>query len=455
MAFSVPRRPNVRTVQITWAAVAAFGLLTTSPVSAQVEGLPTIPGFSPPGAAPVSPAQTFDKTGPVAVQERTRPDIEPQGLRLGAFRVFPSLKETTSYDSNLFAEQSNTSQGVVFRSRPEVKIDNGPGDSVRTLNFNLYVEDARYIGHTGLSNDNVATTLALGSEFGPDTKARSLTGFSYAHQDPASFALNTPNTKVKKLPVLTTFSQDLGVTHEYGDVGAIALDGGYLRQDYENIQLTNGGAPIIQTILNSNAYHASPKLSYNMTPVLRPYVKPAYTRTDYDSNAFNNNEYALVVGTDFELRRLFRGTAFLGYKDREYDKSSNPAARGFTYGMNLTWLPTELLTVSAQGGQNFSDSLATSTNGTHSVVDAKTVSLSADYEVLRNVIASALAAFEDDNYLSTPREDKIYSAGTGLRYVITPQWEASAQYQYSKRNTNSAGFGYNRNLISAAVKLSF
>jgi hypothetical protein len=454
VAFSARPRPKFKRTQIACAAVAACGLLASSPVSAQIEGLPTIPGFAPPGAAPLSPAETFDKTGPVAVQERTRPDLEPQGLRLGTFRILPSLKETTSYDSNLFAEQSNTSQGVVIRSRPEVKIDNGPGPSVRTLNFNLYVEDARYIGHSGLSNDNVVTSLALGSEFGPDTRARSLTGFSYTHQDPSSFALNIPNTKVKRLPLLTTFSQDIGLSHDYGDVGAIAVDGGYLRQDYENIQLTNG-APINQTILNSNAYHVGPKLSYNLTPVLRPYFKPTYTRTDYDSDAFNNNEYALVAGTDFEFRRLFRGTAFLGYKDREYDKSSNPAARGFTYGMNLSWFPTELLTVSAQGGQNFSDSLATSDTGVHSVVDAKTVSVSADYEVLRNVIASALAAFEDDSYLSTPREDKVYSAGAGIRYVITPQWEASAQYQYSKRNTNAAGFGYDRNLISAAVKLSF
>jgi hypothetical protein len=453
MAFRVRRR-KIKKNQIACAAIAACGLFASSPVSAQVEGLPTIPGFSPPGVAPPSPATVFDKTGPVAVQERTRPDLEPQGLRLGAFRVFPSLKETTSYDDNLFAESSNASAGVVFRSRPEVKIDNGPGPSVRTLNFDLYVEDARYIGHSNLSNDNVATSLNLGSEFGPDTRARSLTGFSYAHQDPSNFALGVANTKITKLPVLKTFSQDLGLSHDYGDLGSVALDGGYQRLDYENIITTAGGI-INQTLLNSNNYHVGPKVSYNLTPVLRPYTKVDYSRTDYDANNFNNNEYALVVGTDFELRRLFRGTAFLGYKDREYDKSTNPGARGFTYGMNLTWFPTELLTVSAHGGQNFSDSLATSSTGVHSVVDAKTVSLSADYEVLRNVIVSALAAFEDDNYLSTTREDKVYSAGTGLRYVITPQWEASAQYQFSTRSTNAAGFGYDRNLISAAVKLSF
>jgi hypothetical protein len=455
MTLSGRRRSKIKKTQIACVAVAACGLFASSPVSAQVEGLPTIPGFSPPGVAPESPATVFDKTGPVAVQERTRPDLEPQGLRLGAFRVFPSLKETTSYDDNLFAESSNSSAGVVFRSRPEVKIDNGPGPSVRTLNFNLYVEDARYIGHSNLSNDNVATSLNLGSEFGPDTRARSLTGFSYAHQDPSNFALGTPNTKITKLPVLTTFSQDLGLSHDYGDLGSVALDGGYQRLDYENIQLPNGAAPINQTILNSNSYHVGPKVSYNLTPVLRPYAKVDYSRTDYDSNAFNNNEYALVTGMDFELRRLFRGTAFVGYKDREYDKSINPGARGFTYGMGLTWFPTELLTVSAHGGQNFSDSLATSNTGVHSVVDAKTVSLSADYEVLRNVIVTGLAAFEDDSYLSTTREDKVYSAGTGLRYVISPQWEASAQYQFSTRSTNATGFGYDRSLVSAAVKLSF
>ena len=454
MTLNVPLRPKGRLVAC--AAVAVLGVLASSQVSAQVEGLPTIPGFNPPALAPTSPAVTFDQTGPVAVQERTRPDLDPPGLRLGVFRVFPSLKETTSYDSNIFAESgsSNSSQGVVFRSRPEVKVDNGPGPSIRTLNFDLYVDDAQYIGHNSLSNDNVVTSLALGSEFGRDTRARSLTGFSYAHQDPSGFALNTPNVKIKTLPVLTTFSQDLGVTHDFGGVATVALDGGYQRLDYENIQATDGTV-INQTLLNSNAFHIAPKFSYNLTPVLRPYVKAGYVRTDYDSNAFNSNEYALVAGADFEFRRLIRGTAFVGYRDREFDKGANPTAAGVTYGINLNWFPTELLTVSAQGLQNFSDSLATSGGGLHSVVDVKTFSLSADYEVLRNVIVSALAAVEDDSYLSTTREDKVYSAGTGLRYLISRQWEASAQYQFSTRSTNTAGFGYDRSLVSAAVKLSF
>src|SRR5690242_13540193 len=211
MAFSVPQRPKTWAAQISCTAVVVFASFVSSPVSGQVEGLPTIPGFAPPGTAPESPAQVFDKTGPVAVQDRPRPDIEPQGLRLGAFRLFPSLKETATYDDNLFAESSRASSGMVLRSRPEVKIDNGPGQSVRTLNFDLYVEDDQYPGHNGLSNDNVGASLILGNEFGPETRARSLTGFSYAHQDPSSFALNIPNTKIKSLPSLTTFNQDLGL----------------------------------------------------------------------------------------------------------------------------------------------------------------------------------------------------------------------------------------------------
>jgi hypothetical protein len=218
MGFSVPRPSKVKATKAVWVALAAVGFLASAPASAQVEGLPTIPGFTPPGAPPPTPASIYDQIGPVTVQERQRPELQPPGLRAGAFRLFPSLKETTSYDDNIFAERGNASSGVVFRSRPEVKIDNGPGPSVRTLNFDLYVEDARYIGHSNLSNDNVSTLLNLGSEFGPDTKARSQTLFSYAHQDPSNFVIGTANTKVVSLPVLMTFAQDLGVTHEYGDL---------------------------------------------------------------------------------------------------------------------------------------------------------------------------------------------------------------------------------------------
>ena len=210
-----------------------------------------------------------------------------------------------------------------------------------------------------------------------------------------------------------------------------------------------------QTQLNGNTYQLGPKFGYDIAPSLRPYVQGLYTRYAYDNGVFDGNEYSLVAGTDFIPRRLFRGTAFVGYKERDYDSAGIPGASGITYGINLTWFATETLTVNALGAQNFYDSTATSVTGVHSTVNARSAALGADFEALRNLILSGVAGYENDDYLSTTRTDDIYSAGVGARYLLNRNWAVLAQYQYSNRQSTASGFSYDRQLISVALKFSY
>ena len=102
--------------------------------------------------------------------------------------------------------------------------------------------------------------------------------------------------------------------------GLWPFHGGYTRQDYQNVTLTNGTVEN-QTQLNGNTYRIGPKFTYDFAPDLRPFVQSSYARFAFDDNAFSANEYSGVVGADFDLRQLVRGTAFAGYKTHSYDSS--------------------------------------------------------------------------------------------------------------------------------------
>lgn len=432
-------------------ATAAFMTLASGPALAQLSGVPGVPGISVPAAA-ASPADVNTVNGPVSVLGRPRPEYTPPGLQVGIFQLFPALTELGTFDSNIFAAHHGTSD-VVFRTHPDMTVDDGPGPSLWTSKLNVYAEDDRYVSHSGLSNDNAGGTLALGGEFNHDLNGLSQTAFSYQHQDPGSLTTNLPFVSLRSLPAEITFSEDLGLAQDFSNAH-VAAQGGYTRQDLQNIELSNG-TTVAQTQLNGNFFRFGPKFAYDLGPGLRPFVQGGYNRYFYDSARFDANEYSGLVGNDFEAGPLIRGTVSVGYKVRDYDSPANPNAQGFTYGLQLTWFATQLLTVTGSGAQSFSASTVTSTTGVSSTTNIRNLAGEADYELQRNVIVSGLVSYENDDYQSTTRIDNIYAGGVGTKYLMTENLTALAQYQVTVRSSSASGFTYTRHVISAGVRLAF
>ncbi len=436
------------------ALACVSGLLASSPAPAQIiTGLPSIPGIVPLPSAPESPAEAKGEQGPVGILDRERPEFQAVPYNVKGIDFYPSIFETGTYDSNIYAARSNAASDFVVRSRPDLRADTGPGPAAVTAALDVYAEDDRYVGHSTLSNDNAGATLNFNDQFEQGLTGISRTAFVYQHQDPANLTTNTPGVTLRSLPALTTFSQDAGIDREFAQLGLI-IAGNYTRQDYQNVDLANGTVEN-QTQLNNNAFRIGPKLAYDFAPDLRPFVQGNYTRFIYDNNAFSANDYQGLAGADFDLRQLVRGTAFVGYKTHVYDQSSIPTAYSPTYGLNVTWFATEVLTLIATGSQTFYDSTVTSTTGIHSTIDTKNMAVEADYEALRNLIVTGIASYENDSYHSITRNDNIYSAELGVRYLVNQNWIAMAQYQLATKESSFGPFNYDRNTISVGLKLSF
>jgi len=427
---------------------AASLLLASAPAAAQVTGIPRVEPITPPGV----PSGIGEQTVPEGVLERPRPELEPQGLQIGGFQVLPSVTGIPTYDSNIFATQKSPTGDFVFHVRPELIVNNQKEPAIFGLNFDGYVEDVRYVDHGSLGHDDFGGTLDLFGDYSPLVRIESRTAYNYVHQDPASFTINVTTGALTHLPVLTTFSEDLSATRDVGLLG-LTLNGGYGREDYENF--TINGVTINQTQLDNNAFKIGPKVSYEVTPGIRPYVAGQYDRREYDHGVFDSNGFSLTTGSDFELSRLVHGGAYIGYKERDYNSSTISNVSGFTYGLNLAWYPTERLTITGTGLQDFSDTTITTANGVHSVLNAKIIRGEADYEVLRQVIVSGIASYENDDYGSTTRVDDIVTAGTGLKYIMNRNVTLFGQYLYSTRSSTLNGFNYDRHRVGVGLTLAY
>jgi hypothetical protein len=86
-----------------------------------------------------------------------------------------------------------------------------------------------------------------------------------------------------------------------------------------------------------------------------------------------------------------------------------------------------------------------------SASDDKLVKLSADYEVLRNVIAQAYFSYDLSNLRGIARTDNYPSAGAGVRYLMNEYLSTNLMYNFSDRTSNFPGANYTDDTISLTV----
>ena len=417
-----------------------FGL---APASAQLLGIPQINvPLPPPGEKP--------EPGPIGVLERPRPELQPQGFQLSGVSAFPSLVVGSTYDSNIYATGSNPLGDLLFNQHPALNLNTAP--SLTSFRFSVYGDFVEYLNSSQLSNVNGGALLGIRGDLAPTLLLESQTGVVYGHQDPASFSASVVNGPVPYLPAYTQFQQTLSATREVGALGA-SLSGSFRRSTYQDV-LVNG-ALLNQSQFNGNTYSVSPKVSYVISPPTRLYLQATYERSAYDSGNNDSTSYTGVLGSEFEFRRLIRGNVYGGFTQWAYDSSAMGAFRTFTYGVDVVWYPTEILTAKLSGKQYFSNSATPTATTTASLVNTKALQGQLDYEAGYQVILSAVAAYENDSYESVSRVDNIVKIGLTARYMVNSGASIDLVYLYTTRQSSQVGFSYDRQQVGLALKLQY
>ena len=280
----------------------------------------------------------------------------------------------------------------------------------------------------------------------------SRTGVVFGHGDPAFFSSPVANGPVPWLPAYTQLSQTLSATREVG-VLAASLSGSFQRSTYQNVLIY--GTFLNQAQFDGNVYTVSPKVSYLISPPTWLYVQGTYQRNAFDASGSDSSSFAGVLGAEFEIRRLIRGNVYAGYRERIYDSSGTGSVSGFTYGLDVAWYPTEILTAKLSGRQDFGDSAVPGAGTPSSVVNIRTIQGQLDYEAAREVIVTGGVAYENDNYLTTGRIDSSLRMGIGVKYMLGPNAVIDLQYLYSMRRSSETGFNYDRQQVGLAIKLQY
>ena len=418
-------------------------LLFVAPARAQLFGIPEV-------NVPLPRAGEVPDSGPIGVLDRPRPELDPQGFRYSGLTILPSLSAGPIFDSNIFVTASNATSDILFVEHPALRVDSERG--LLSFTFSAYGDFFQYVNNSQLGNTNGGVLLGLRGDLSPALLLESQTSVVYGHQDPSAFATSIANGPVPYLPAYTQLSQTLSATRELGMLAA-SLSGSFRRSTFQNVVIN--GALLNQSQFNGNVYTVSPKLSYLISPPTWLYVQATYERTSYDvSSGLESSSFAAVLGSDFEIRRLLRGNVYAGYRDRIYDSSGNSVS-GFTYGLDVAWYPTEILTAKLSGRQDFSDSAFQGAGTSASVINVKTIQARLDYEATREIILSGVIGYENDSYQSTTRTDNNLRLGTAVKYMLGPHAALDLHYLYSMRRSTQADFNYDRQQVGLSIKLQY
>jgi hypothetical protein len=163
-----------------------------------------------------------------------------------------------------------------------------------------------------------------------------------------------------------------------------------------------------------------------------------------------SNGFTAVTGVALDLGGVFFGDVYAGYL-AQYFGNDFSDVDGFTAGGTLTWNVTTLTTLNARAARI----IQPTTQAGSPAVLRTTGGLSADHELLRNLILTAAVTVTNDDYVDSNRNDDYYISGISARYLMNRNLYGTLGYQLVRRTTDgsdSDANSYWQNLVRVGIE---
>ena len=402
--------------------------------------------FGQDNSAPSNAVYASDEDYPVML--RPRPEYDAKGIPFGGFRLLPTLALSGSYDDNVLRAQTGALSDYFFTEAPAVRLQSQWAED--SLEFYGGASNYNYLT---LTQENLVDWNA-----GADSRIVVVDGSSiYGAVSAAQLheLLASPNTVgFQKSPNrYFQYHGEASATFQPNRFGLTA--GGsadnYIYQDTPLI----GGGFLNNKDRSYDEYQGYAKAFYDFSPGYS-----AFLRGSYDTRQFtvhldrtgvdrSSNGYRADGGVDLQVSRLVSGEVYVGYLNQDF-KAPLKNVSGLDYSVKLDWLATPLLTVHLTGARNLTPTTLTGAAAS----DDKSIGVSADYEVLRNLIFQGHANFVDSSYPGIARHDEAPDLGANVKFLINEYLSADLAYDYTQRATNVPGVKFQDNTVTVGVKFA-
>lgn len=390
--------------------------------------------------------------------------FDPVGVQLGSLRLKPYVEGFGGYDDNPYRQYNTTKTSPVVRGEVGTAIQSewskhglvgelrlGYSDFPKLKAANRPDGLGKVDGKIDVTRD---TTLDYGGAFNITTLR------------PGSPEIQPGSSNIKSTnqPVTWSAGGYVGGTHKFNRL-EVSLRGTLDRAQTGDATFSDGS---VQR-LSYNDYTtlgARPRLSYEITPGLKPFVEATVDRRIYDKmfdvHGFRRNSTGLAAraGVSFEATRTVTGEVSGGYVQRDYEDPRLIKLRGPTVDASVIWTASPLTTVTLRGSTAANET--TLPNASGAIARKGTIEVS--HALFRNVTLTGAASYQVNSYQGTNLQSSSTSTSTGINerlltatvkaeYALTRSVSVKASYGFERLKTTVPGADYTANVFLLGLRL--
>lgn len=377
-------------------------------------------------------AQSVLRSFPVdSVRDRVRPEFDPVGVNFGSFALLPALQLSAGYDSNVRAIESPVVDDAIVNVRPTLVMRSGWARHSLTIRaageFQRYldrpVENAEQYSIGGIGWLDLGSRTRLNGDFvaGRFIEPRGSSGDTALTGEPVHY--RQLRTKA-------------GIDHDFG---VVQMRGSLTFDEYHYGRRRANGVLVDESRRNFRALLGDAQLTVAMGPAIGLFVRGAVNQSKYLNPIVNFNtdstSYSVLGGLAFGITPLLYGDIGIGYFRQDYEDSSFPSDDGIDYSASINWNPTRLISASLDVGRSTQRSPSPILGGMRQTG----ATLTADYEIRRNIILGATLAYMRYAYGLIDRTQHQTSGALRASYLVSRMIALNLSLSHARVRPDQAG----------------
>lgn len=392
----------------------------------------------------LSPFRLSAQENPVDVPEDIVQTIDPEGIDLGSFVVFPRLNADVRHDTNIYNRPSGPSD-TVFQLRPGVRIVQ---DLDRhSLAFDLAAEGRRYVDTPAENSEqwsaradgrlDLANRFVLSGTAGiaDRIERRGTLGDAFFTDRPVSY-------------------RDTNVGAAFGRMGGILewqVDGAVRWVDYDDG--STGGVPIDQSFRDVRRDTVRFRADYRRFSRLGFFGRVSGTQLSYSQGSQRDSKgFSVLGGLTYRVTDLVNVEAAAGFVHQNPEDPAAVAINAIDFSLSADWTPSPRARLQFDAAR----SVERAPFATIATVLVTQAEARGTYALGDRTLVGVQAGLERDRYQGIDRRDTRYYAEATARYLVTPKLAAVAAVGARKQTTaGTGGRNYEGATVRAGIILAF
>ena len=383
------------------------------------------------------------------VLTRERPDYDPLGIRTGAFIFRPKLTNQARYNDNVLARENDEEDDFSFLISPLARLESNWNN--HALNVEAGADIARFVDRDDEDHEDYFVGMDGRLDINRDTSLSGEVNYSRLNEP----RRNPDEANGQERTEFDLLQGNLAFVRAHNRF-SLRVDGAATRFDFDDVDIPGGS--INNDDRDRTEVRAGARGGYRIQGAYEIFIQGYGNQRIYDVARDDSgldrdsHGFEVAVGAAADFSGVTFGEVFFGWLSQDFDDGDLDRIDGPLVGASVTWNPSGLTAVVGSVERTVEETTFTGASGYVSTA----VGLTVTHELLRNVILEAGGSFARNDYEGIGRDDDVYEAEVGARYLLNRNAYLTAGYNFFKRDSDQdvgQNLDFEQNVFAIGLEL--